>query len=109
MKNLCPVIEIEDLQRAYLYLPSKEKVNAETKSDTHIVLLEGDEDKAVIFDWDDMAEGWRLRNKVVLWPNDGDIIDDCEKCGKGIDHIVNKIVTKKKCKKCGLITELKFS
>lgn len=30
-KNLCPVIEIEDLQRAYLYLPDRVKVNAETK------------------------------------------------------------------------------
>ena len=47
-KNLCPVIEIEDLQRAYLYLPDRVKVNTETKSDTHIVLLDGDEDNKAI-------------------------------------------------------------
>lgn len=105
-KNLCPVIEIEDLQRAYLYLPDRVKVNAETKSDTHIVLLDGDEDKAVIFDWDEIAEGWRLRNKIVVWPNNGEIIDDCDKCGKGVDHIVNRTVNRKKCKKCNVITDI---
>lgn len=105
--NACPVIELEDLIRAELYLPSREKVNAETKSDTHVVLLDGDEEKHVVFDWDEEVDGWKLRNKLIVWPNDGIILDDCTTCGM-VDHRVNKIVNRKKCMKCNVVTDLKL-
>lgn len=104
-KNACPVIEEEDLDRAILFLPDLDRVTSETKSETHIVLLDGDEDKNVIFDWDDEAEGWRLRNKVIYYPNNGRVIYDCTTCGE-MEHIVNKTVTKKKCIKCNVISDL---
>jgi hypothetical protein len=104
-KNACPVIEAGDLRRAIMFLPNRVKVNEESKSDTHIVLLDDDEEKAVLFDWDEVAGQWRLRNKIVFKPNGGRIIRDCIECGK-IEHIVNKSVTKVKCSKCNKISNL---
>jgi hypothetical protein len=114
-KNACPVIELHDLQRAILRLPNRLKVNQDTKSDTYVVTFDGDEEKFIMFDWDDKANQWRLRNKIVFKVNDGIKWYFCSVCSKessakGIfkdtEHIINKDVTKKKCKICGTITNI---
>lgn len=116
--NACPVIEEEDLNKALLYLPTREQVNKETQSDTFIAVLSEDESNHVIFDWDEEGEGWRLRNKVVFTPNEGVIITGCRECSKKetlskgeftyleTDHVVNKALTKKKCKTCNTVTDI---
>lgn len=106
-QNGSQVIEFEDLWRAMQYLPTRESVNKEGNGDTHIVYLGGDEDAAVIFDWDVKTDAWKLRNKVVFAVNEGVALYDCNKCGTVLgDHLINKVCTKKKCKKCGEITNL---
>jgi len=108
IKNGCPVIDEDVFNRVILRLPSREEVNEKTKSDTHIIILDGDEDKHVIFDWDEEADGWRLRNKVIAYPNNGNITSECTTCKKVTDQIVNNDITKKKCKVCSTITPIEI-
>lgn len=114
----CPIIEEEDLNKALLYLPTREQVNKETNSDTFIAVLNEDESNHVIFDWDEEGEGWRLRNKVVFSVNEGIITCLCKECTKqasvfanmiifkDTEHIVNKTMTKKKCKTCNTVSDI---
>lgn len=116
----CPVIEEEDLNKALLYLPTREQVNKETNSDTFIAILDEATENHVIFDWDETGEGWRLRSKVIFTPNEGIITCFCRLCSdrativpsghvltyKETEHIVNKALTKKKCKTCNTVSDI---
>jgi len=104
--NAVPVIEVDDYWKAILYLPNIEKARIDNKCDTYIVLLDNDEDKAIMFDWDETLDGWRLRNKLVVSANDGVVTNDCVNCGKDVDHIVNKALTKLRCIKCSSIVDV---
>lgn len=119
--NLCPVIEIADFERAKLSLPSRERVNKETKSDTFTVFLDGNEEKFVMFDWDQTANRWRLRNRLVV---DVNITPQyiCKICTstnqttngsitltgipKITEHTVNLQVTKKRCNVCKTVSDI---
>lgn len=114
--NGCPVIEIADFERAKLSLPNRATVNSKTKSDTFTVFLDGNEEKFIMFDWDEKANRWRLRNRLVV---DVGINPRycCEVCtdknkisGKFnpiyTDHVVNLEVTKKKCKVCNTVSDI---
>lgn len=119
--NACPVIEIADFERAKLSLPTREQVNKQTNSDTISIFLDGREDKFVTFDWDVHSNRWRLRNRLVV---DVNITPQyvCKVCSekhtvtsgnttvyglpKVTDHVVNKEVTKKKCKVCNTVSDI---
>lgn len=103
-KNGTIIIEKDDLLKAILNLPNRAKVNNETKSDTHEVTFENGE--AVLFDWDEKCNGWRLRNRIVFPVNDGKHSIFCNTCNKVTTHIVNKIVTKYKCLTCNTIKDV---
>jgi hypothetical protein len=102
--NACPVIEEVDLKRAILALPKREVVNVLTKSDTYSVFLDGNEEKFVTFDWDEKAKGWRLRNRLVFPIKQPEY--HCNICSKVTEHIINKDVTRKKCKICSTVTDI---
>jgi hypothetical protein len=112
--NGCPVIEIADFERAKLSLPNRKTVNNKTKSDTFTVFLDGNEEKFVMFDWDEKANRWRLRNRLVVDVNVTPKYH-CSECSERIyfgkkamitDHIVNLEVTKKKCKVCNTVSDI---
>jgi hypothetical protein len=107
----CPIITIEQYQRAILILPSRQECNDTTRSDTFSVFLDGNEDTFVMFDWSEEGNGWRLRNKLVAKPNIAPMYE-CPTCkAKGgahvkSIHVINKTVTKKKCLVCETVTNL---
>jgi len=103
--NLCPVIEIKDLERAMLSLPTRDKVNKDTKSDTFTVFLDGNEEKFVLFDWDEKANKWKVRNRIVI-DIGVNLRSFCDKCNSVREYVVNLQVTKKKCKVCGTVTDI---
>lgn len=108
--GFCPVIEIKDFERAKLSLPTRKIVNDTTKSDTFTVFLDGDEEKFVMFDWDVKADKWRLRNRLVVDVNISPKYR-CKGCWEKralseTEHIVNKEVTKKKCKICQTVSDI---
>lgn len=108
--NGCPVIELKDLERAKLSLPRRDTVNKLTKSDTFTVVLDGNEETFVMFDWDEKINKWRLRNRLVI---DLNITPNyrCKDCWEKralseTEHTVNLEVTRKKCNVCGIVTNI---
>lgn len=104
--NLCPVINEEDYNRAKLALKPRELINKVTKTDTQIVTFDGNEETFVMFDWDEKAGGWRLRNKLITKVYNQEVTKECKNCNKTTKQDVNNTLTKVRCKTCQEIMSL---
>jgi hypothetical protein len=102
-KNGCSIIEPIELLKAVRNLPSRDKVNGETKTDTLEVVIDVENENSVLFDWDEKCNGWRLRNRIVFIPNNGYHNRECKVCKTHTRHIINKNLDKLKCLTCNTV------